>query len=285
MAPFAKIRGTQAIVDRMNQLDISVTDQIAILNGEMAPPPGLWEGTMPEFYNPEGFYGFEIPPGFESPPRFTPPGPQLVPTPARPPAVALGTVTITLAMLTRALGSSALARQAYNYIANILARGGNVWTSVPGWIRTALIFLGIDQGVDVVLGLLDEDMQPVDGTPPVLAPGTDIVLEQGLPIGVIGKWEANGVWFYRLADGRLAVQNKKGRWKVWRPKRPIVVYATGVADLRTLLRADSAIDRQAKKLDKMLNRRTRRGTRTVACVSCGLVRGHRAGCPVTVTVK
>lgn len=78
------------------------------------------------------------------------------------------------------------------------------------------------------------------------------------PVQVVGSWVANGVRFYRLADGKLAVQNKKGRWKVWRPRKPIVLYADGASSLKTMLRADKALTKQAKKIASMLNRRAPR---------------------------
>ena len=89
-------------------------------------------------------------------------------------------------------------------------------------------------------------------------PGTG--LATGLPGSfntgaVIGTWKANGITFYRLSDGRMAVQNLRGRWKVWRPKRPIVIMPGGVGSLKSLLRADAVLTAQATQLDKMLNRR------------------------------
>jgi hypothetical protein len=89
-------------------------------------------------------------------------------------------------------------------------------------------------------------------------PGVDIQVVSPSPlqqVQVVGSWVANGVTFYRLADGKLAVQNKKGRWKVWRPKKPIVLYADGASNLKTMLRADKALNKQAKKIAAMLNRR------------------------------
>jgi hypothetical protein len=89
-------------------------------------------------------------------------------------------------------------------------------------------------------------------------PSVDIQVVAPSPlqqVQVVGSWVANGVTFYRLADGKLAVQNKKGRWKVWRPKKPIVLYADGASNLKTMLRADKALNKQAKKIAAMLNRR------------------------------
>jgi len=95
---------------------------------------------------------------------------------------------------------------------------------------------------------------------------------------IIGTWVANGVTFYRLSDGRLAVQNKKGRWKVWRPKKPIVLMPTGAGDLRTLLRADRVLNKQAKQIASMLNRRAPRRQKAQK-------NGHEHGQTVVVDSK
>jgi len=73
---------------------------------------------------------------------------------------------------------------------------------------------------------------------------------------VIDGWVANGVQFYKLADGRLAAVKKNGRIKIWRPKKPIVIFSGGAGNLRTFLRADAALDRQSKKLKKVMTRRS-----------------------------
>jgi len=73
---------------------------------------------------------------------------------------------------------------------------------------------------------------------------------------VVGRWVANGVPFVKLLDGRHGAWSaKKGAWKFWRPKKPIVIYSSGSSSLNTLLRADTAIDNQIKRLRKVINRR------------------------------
>ena len=199
------------------------------------------------------------------------------------PATLMGpVVAVTVTMLTRVLGPF-IGRSAWSLLRGIVGVGTRFgaaqWARIPSWIKVGLAFLGIQEGMEFVLDGDDETALVPQ------ASGGSLVLQDGLPAGVIGSWTANGVTFYRLVDGRLAVQNKRGRWKVWRPKKPIVIFAGGVGDLRTLLRADKAIDAQSKKLDNMLNRRTRRTTRRAACSDCGLVRGHRSGCALVVNVK
>ena len=72
---------------------------------------------------------------------------------------------------------------------------------------------------------------------------------------IVGSWTANGVTFYRLSSGKLAVQRKNGTVRIWRPKKPIVIFSGGAGNLRTMLRADKALDSQAKRLKKFLARR------------------------------
>ncbi len=147
------------------------------------------------------------------------------------------------------------------------------WNRLPGWAQAALTAAGI-----VVGSILPDsvDLNPFDGgtAAPALPGGQHLpVLHQDIPgvhLGahVIGSWNTNpanpsqGVTFYRLSDGKLAVQNKKGRWKVWRPKKPIVLFADGAKDLKTMLRADKALSKQAKGLAAMLNRRAPKPRRT-----------------------
>ena len=85
--------------------------------------------------------------------------------------------------------------------------------------------------------------------------------------GVVTKeWNANGVPFVRLADGRMGAMRKDGTWRYWRPRKPIVLYASGSSDLRTLLRADKAAEKQLRTLKKAIDRRfpTRRRRRSAS---------------------
>lgn len=165
---------------------------------------------------------------------------------------ALGVIPITVIL-------AALRRVAPGMVPRLLAwsrqfaQGSRVaWDMLPAWLRTVLGVLGITAGVELVIdaipGTTGEGMLPGFGLPDAMG---------GPPLGqVVGSWEANGVRFYRLADGKLAVQNKMGRWKVWRPKRPVVLYPGGAGNLRTLLRADAILTKQAHQLARMLARRT-----------------------------
>jgi len=156
------------------------------------------------------------------------------------------------------VGGAALAARAIQVVRQMPGFSGNivtagVWGRLPSWVRAALGAVGIGVGGSL-LGV------PGFGDFPGLGGGDDGHMPTHMTDGhlgahIVGSWVANGVTFYRLSDGKLAVQNKKGRWKVWRPKRPIVIMPTGATNLRTLLRADKVLNKQAKEIASMLNRR------------------------------
>lgn len=92
-------------------------------------------------------------------------------------------------------------------------------------------------------------------------PGVDVVSfggggGGGHPGQVVKTWSANGVDFVRLSDGRMgAFSVKRGTWKYWKPKKPIVMYSGGSSDINTLLKADRAAERQLRRLKKAIDRR------------------------------
>jgi len=133
------------------------------------------------------------------------------------------------------------------------------WEQIPAFVRTILVTVGI-VGVSIAIDEAIDGGGGGDGVIQIGGPGhmTPHLIDGHLGAHVVGSWIANGVTFYRLSDGKLAVQNKRGRWKVWRPKKPIVIMPTGAVDLRTLLRADAVLNRQAKRIASMLNRRSPR---------------------------
>lgn len=158
-----------------------------------------------------------------------------------------GAIVLTLAGLTAKFGPG-LAKLIWPLLKSIAIAGGlvgaitwtaSLWGKLPTWAQALLIALGVGIGTKIILGL----------------GGNDEEVPAALGAAVIGTWEANGITFYRLADGRIAVKNTKGRWKIWRPRRPIVLYAGGASNLRTLLRADQAAYKQLKKLNKAIARR------------------------------
>jgi len=146
------------------------------------------------------------------------------------------------------------------------------WSALPSWARTALAAIGLGVGIDLAtqLPVIPGESMLVDvfqggGLGPGAGPG-------GTPgVAVVGTWTANGVKFYRLSDGRLAVQNKMGRWKVWRPKKPIVLMPGGANNLRTLLKADRLLNAQAKRIAAMLNRRSPRSRRSAGATKKDVV--------------
>jgi len=125
-------------------------------------------------------------------------------------------------------------------------RGLALWNRLPAWLRTAAVAAGI-----VAPTVVDVDWPFVGGD------GGGDFLSDGVWEGnrVVKRWSANGVPFAMLADGRIAVRRKNGTVKIYRPPKPIVIYGSGATDIRALLRADGAVDRQIKKLSKVIRRR------------------------------
>lgn len=170
----------------------------------------------------------------------------------------------------------------------ILGGGGGrltsaLWNSLPSFARTVLIQFGIGIGALIAFsGDIPFITLPGQGDPAgdpsqeggdIIPTGPAVDIQVGahpdipgvhLGAHVIGSWNTNpqnpalGVTFYRLSNGWLAVQNKKGRWKTWKPKKPIVLYANGASNIKTMLRADKALNKQAKAIAAMLNRRAPR---------------------------
>ena len=208
-----------------------------------------------------------------------------------PVSMAQGAFGPTMTELSTAAASSSVAGRALRII---LGGGGGrltaaIWNSLPSPVRAGLTQLGIGIGAMVAFngdipfitlpgqgGGADAAQEGVGGD---LSRAVDIQIGTTNPlqsVQVVGTWMANGVTFYRLADGKLAVQNKKGRWKVWRPKKPIVLYSDGASNLKTMLRADKALNKQAKKIAAMLNRRAPRRKSAPVSHSTPVVLGNNA---------
>lgn len=178
-----------------------------------------------------------------------------------------GPGTVMLSQLLRALTTS-VARRVGEWFAVNVARGAvALYSRLPGWVQE-VVSSAFAPGTDVMhdvpvspgLGAPDG---PMDGPLVPVVPHQVPHLVDGHVGGhIIGTWIANGVTFYRFSDGKLGVQNKMGKWKIWRPKKPIVIMPSGAKNLRTLIRADRVLNRQAKQLAAMLNRRAPRTRRT-----------------------
>lgn len=143
------------------------------------------------------------------------------------------------------------------FFGGILGKVDDIWDTLPDVVQTALRAVGIVGVADLFFDIpgIPGDFPGIPGIGSPFGGSGNPDIAQALGAVIVGGWTANGVRFYRLADGRLAVQNKRGRWKVWRPKKPIVLYGTGASDLKTFLRADAVLNRQSKKLASALKRR------------------------------
>ena len=185
--------------------------------------------------------------------------PQLDPGPVddTPPLEGILTGEGLVRMSSIAVAAIALARTIQALIVRAfpnVTRGMTVrWASMPQWLRTALVAIGFTAGVDILLDWGEGDFGLIQ------IPGTTNGV--GDPVGAmvaamtVSTWNANGVQFHRLSDGRLAVRNKHGVWKVWRPKKPIVLFTTGNRDLQDVIRADRVIQKEGKKIARMLRNR------------------------------
>jgi len=163
-----------------------------------------------------------------------------------------------------------------------------IWNSLPSIVRTALTQVSIGVGALIAFnGDIPFITLPGQGgtsLAPLTPGGVDIQIGGHATHGaqVIGSWNTNpkdpsqGVTFYRLAGGWLAVQRKNGSWKTWKPKKPIVLYANGASNLKTMLRADKALDKQAKALAKMLNRRAPKARRSTKDTHSPIILGKNA---------
>ena len=162
-------------------------------------------------------------------------------------------------------------------------RGMELYRGLPDWMRNALVAAGL------VVSAIDVDW-PFVGDPtsrpflpdrpsePVIPGGRD--MPNGHPIvpftgggslanslagidlsQIPPSWIANGRPFWHLANGYIVVQRKNGSYKAWKPQKPIVLMPSGAKDLRTFIRADAVLQRQAVKLAKVLRRRSPAGSR------------------------
>ncbi len=124
-----------------------------------------------------------------------------------------------------------------------LASGGQAvtgafWEKLPNELKAALGVLGLGVGAYLIYDLVTGGEEGASQVPP----------------GFVRAWVANGTQFYRDARGTLGCMNKKGRWKQWHPKRPIVLYPGGAGNLRTMLRADEYNARMLTKIKRGLRR-------------------------------
>lgn len=185
-----------------------------------------------------------------------------------------GVVALSFAWLVTRLGAG-MARIVWFALRKVAGAGGRVsYAAIPRWVKVILEGLGVAFAVDLVLG----DDGPDDETPEeTVPPPTEIVPAPpgGVVVGplppeiasrVTRSWTANGTPFIGLTDGRVCAMNKRGRWRCWWPKKPIVLYADGSANLKHFLKGDKALNKQAKAIASALARRAPK-TRVV-CGKC-----------------
>lgn len=146
-------------------------------------------------------------------------------------------------------GGAALAR----YGPTLVSRLRALIPAMTPAVRNLLISMGLIGGASAVGSAFGSMAGDEIGEAPVPGEGEsvgpfDIVRRifgggSGGPPGlqVAYTWDTGTAVFYRLTDGRIAVQRKNGIWKFYRPQKHIVVPRN--PRIGTLLRADKRIDR------------------------------------------
>lgn len=164
-------------------------------------------------------------------------------------------VAVSLARLT---GAGFTATQATRILRALPSGPGRavmtpaLWNRLPSWVKASLGVLGIGLGSSFVV----EGAEIAGEIVGITGGGGELALGDVVQPGqIVRSWTANGVPMVRLSDGRMGARKKTGQWKFWRPKRPIVLYAGGASDAKTFLKADKALNRQAKRLRSALDRR------------------------------
>ncbi len=140
--------------------------------------------------------------------------------------------------------------------------GGGV-TGAAGWLSKIGGMLGLGAGGAAILeGITPGDIVPgmpnwgnVGGGGGGLSLQGNINLpisaafSGGIPSGWVAySWDTGTARFYRLIDGRIAVQKKNGVWKVYRAKKHIVVSSN--PRIGTFNRAAKRFDKLEKRLTK-----------------------------------
>lgn len=134
-----------------------------------------------------------------------------------------------------------------------------LWEALPDWLQKGLIILGIIAVVIVLIrtGILGAAAGAAAGMAGrAVAGGVVASALHGSPV----KTWLNGS-MAKFANGTLGARKKDGSWTYWRPKRPIVLMPGKRMSLGQLLRADAYLDRETRRLAKLLRRRLGQGRR------------------------
>lgn len=104
-----------------------------------------------------------------------------------------------------------------------------------------------------ILGTPAWEMFQRGGAGSLMGPGLP-VMDGRIPGDWIAySWDTGTATFYRLIDGRIAVQRRNGIWKVYRPQKHIVVPRN--PRIGTLIRADKRVGRMLNSLKKRIGRK------------------------------
>lgn len=131
--------------------------------------------------------------------------------------------------------------------------GFDILQAIAALIPGEQPFLGEQKGETGLLAALGQALG-------ALTPGIQTALGEGVPGipagAIVKRWSTGTAVFYKLADGRIAAQRKDGSFRIYRPKKHIVVSSN--PRVGTLLRADARLDKLVKGLSKSVNKHTKK---------------------------
>jgi len=135
------------------------------------------------------------------------------------------------------------------------------FAQIPGWLRAAMSAAGIAGAVDLFIpdDLIGNVGQALN-LPGQGAAGRWANSPYGAPTK---EWQTvnNGVTIYFASfttpsGGTMnGVIRKDGSYRYWRPKKPIVLTSSGASDLRTLIKANTVIEKQLRQVKKIVDKR------------------------------
>ena len=228
--------GTRQLNDLVRQGHLGVQDLQQWLEVQGGSPTALGVGPAADLFYGEGVGG------------------TLAPSQSMLPAVPMvagAAVVVTLAMLVARYGTL-IGTGVWTALRGLGVAGRVQWSRLPGWLKTALAFLGISEGGELILEGLDDgvDLLPLPGWPWGGGGAPDHPAAQ-LHGGVVKSWRPTGnLWMARYADGYMGAQRKDGTWTTWKPKKPIVIFTNGSKDIRESIRAFTASSKQLAKVSK-----------------------------------
>lgn len=254
------IAGVRPLRSDAELLAINHLKTIAWSQGGHPSGRAFWHGTQIFGFSATGDAAVEPPPASGGSP--IPPAPPAFGGGAMVPALPGGSAVGT--------ALSAIASKLPQAVIRIIQTVGGKWGAMPGWVQQILVVLGVTEGTDIILDVVDGGAGsnlpalPTGNPMQTFADGALMDPQHGL---IVKQWRApreGGTYFVKFADGwQAAWSPTRQAWKYWKPRKPIVMYSDGARTPQEAQRAFNALKKQAKKLKPMVDqfsapKRTRR---------------------------